>query len=260
MDLNRATVEMKNERSSRRTPANAKERVIVALDVDTVAEALKVVEQTRDSVGAFKVGLELFSSVGPSILDELKKLDVNVFFDGKFHDIPNTVSGAVRAIASRDVFILNVHATGGAAMLTAAKKSCVEAALQAGVEQPILIGVTLLTSMDSKTLKNDLGLNETPEAFVPRLAKLCLSCGLDGVVASAQETKLIREACGKDFVIVTPGIRPGWSEAGDQVRITTPRQAIENGSDYIVVGRPIVQAADRSDAAKRLLADIEDVR
>jgi orotidine-5'-phosphate decarboxylase len=226
--------------------------------VTTIADAICIVEETRQYVGAYKVGLELFSNVGPKILDELKKAKVPVFFDGKFHDIPNTVAGAVRAITSLGVFMLNVHATGGAAMLTAAAEACQQAAADAGVATPKLLGVTVLTSIDDNTLRNDLGWNEEAKHLVTRLAILCQKCGLDGVVASANESQALRQACGPDFLIVTPGIRPSWSEALDQKRVTTPKEALINGSDYLVVGRPITHAKDRGEAAKRLLAELEN--
>ena len=236
----------------------AKSKIIIPLDFPTMAEALACVETLRAHVGLFKVGMELFSSVGPKILDELKKLEVEVFLDLKFHDIPNTVSGAVRAISARGVMMLNVHATGGSAMLKAAVDGNREAATAAGVRQPKLLAVTLLTSMDDNVLKNDLGWDEKAVELVPRLALLAKKVGVDGVVASAQETTLIRKACGPDFLIVTPGIRPAWSETGDQSRITTPAQAMKSGSDYIVIGRPITQAKDPADAAKRVVEEMEE--
>jgi len=241
-----------------RSPLTTRERIIVPLDVMTIADALAIVEETRPYVGAYKVGLELFSNVGPQILDELKKLEVPVFFDGKFHDIPNTVSGAVRAITSVGVFMLNVHATGGAAMLTQAAETCKQTASECKLVAPKLLGVTILTSIDDNTLRNDLGWHEEAKNLVTRLAILCQKSGLDGVVASANEAQLIRHACGPEFLIVTPGIRPAWSEALDQKRVTTPKEALSNGSDYLVVGRPITHAKDRREAAKRLLAEIEN--
>jgi orotidine-5'-phosphate decarboxylase len=235
----------------------AKSKIIIPLDFPTMAEALACVETLREHVGLFKVGLELFTSVGPKILDELKKLEVEVFLDLKFHDIPNTVAGAVRSTASHGVMMLNVHATGGGAMLKAAVDANKEAAAAARVRQPKLLAVTLLTSMDDGVLKNDLGWDEKAVELVPRLALLAKKVGVDGVVASAQESALIRKACGPDFLIVTPGIRPAWSETGDQSRITTPTQAMKSGSDYIVVGRPITQAKSPTDAAKRLIEEME---
>jgi orotidine-5'-phosphate decarboxylase len=240
------------------SPLTTRERIIVPLDVMTVEHALAIVEETRPYVGVYKVGLELFSNVGPIILDELKKKNVPVFFDGKFHDIPNTVSGAVRAITSLGVFMLNVHAAGGAEMLKQAAETCKKTASECNLLPPKLLGVTILTSIDDNTLRNDLGWNEESKHLVTRLALLCKKCGLDGVVASANESQSIRQACGPNFLIVTPGIRPAWSQAQDQKRVTTPKEALSNGSDYLVVGRPITEAKDRGEAAKRLLTEIEN--
>jgi orotidine-5'-phosphate decarboxylase len=234
-----------------------RDRIILALDVSTLAEAINIVEETREFVGSYKVGLELFSNVGREILDRLRAMEVPVFFDGKFHDIPNTVAGAVRAITSAGVFMLNVHATGGATMLRIASRECKQVASDAGIPAPKLLGVTLLTSMDDRTLASDFGWHEEAKTLVLRLALLCQRCGLDGVVASPQESALVREACGPDFLIVTPGIRPAWADSGDQLRVMTPKEAIANGSDYIVVGRPVTQAQEKQEAAKRLLAELE---
>lgn len=241
-----------------RSPLTTRERIIVPLDVMTIEEAIAIVDETREYVGAYKVGLELFSNVGPAVLDELQKKEVPVFFDGKFHDIPNTVSGAVKAITSLGVFMLNVHATGGAAMLTLAAETCKQTATECKLDAPILLGVTILTSIDDDILRNELGWNEEAKNLVARLALLCQKCGLDGVVASANESQAIRQACGPEFLIVTPGIRPAWSQTNDQKRVTTPKEALSNGSDYLVVGRPITHAKDRREAAKRLLAEIEN--
>jgi orotidine-5'-phosphate decarboxylase len=241
-----------------RSDLSTKERIIVPLDVTTTAEAMTIVEETRDYVGMYKVGWELFSCVGPDILIELIKVKVPVFFDGKFHDIPNTVSGAARAIASLGVQLMNVHAAGGAEMLKGAVEACKQGAAQANVPRPKLLGVTVLTSIDDNILRNELGWNEQAGDLVTRLAKLCQNCGLDGVVASPKESQILRRACGPDFLIVTPGIRPVWSQAQDQKRVTTPSEALKNGSDYIVVGRPITHAKNRREAAKRLLAEIEE--
>ncbi|HEY9786678.1 MAG TPA: orotidine-5'-phosphate decarboxylase [Candidatus Obscuribacterales bacterium] len=237
---------------------SAKDRLIVALDVPTMEEALALVDELQEDVGVFKVGLELFSSCGVALLTELARRGVPVFFDGKFHDIPNTVASASRAIVSHQVKMFNVHAQGGSAMMKAACEAARNAAPH-GLK-PIVIAVTVLTSISEEILEGELGMSRPLEATVERLAVLAKSSGLDGVVASAKEVPAIRRALGDDFVIVTPGIRPEWAAADDQKRIVTPGQAMELGSDYIVVGRPITRAADKRDAARRIVEEMEAVR
>lgn len=238
------------------TELKGKQRLIVALDVPTMDEALRLVDELKDEVGMFKVGLELFTASGTKLLDELKRLEAPIFFDGKFHDIPNTVAAASREIASRGVDMFNVHASGGTEMIQAAQKAAHEAADAAKVKRPILLAVTVLTSMSQDQLTNDLGIKEEVGSVVFRYAALAQKAGADGVVASPQESSILRQRIGKKFVIVTPGIRPSWAAADDQKRIMTPREAVENGSDYIVVGRPITRAKDRKDAAKRVAEEL----
>lgn len=233
-----------------------KERLIIALDVASMDEALALVDELTGEVGLFKVGLELFTNCGTKLLDELKRLEAPVFFDGKFHDIPNTVTAASREIARKGVEMFNVHASGGGEMIHAARKAADEAAALAGVKSPILLAVTVLTSMSQEVLTKELGITEPVEVVVARYATLAKSAGANGVVASAKEVKVIREACGSDFLIVTPGIRPSWASDDDQKRIVTPKQAVELGADYVVVGRPITKAANRKDAAKRVAEEL----
>ncbi|MBC7997681.1 MAG: orotidine-5'-phosphate decarboxylase [Leptolyngbya sp.] len=233
-----------------------KDRLIVALDVASMDEALSLVDELKSEVGLFKVGLELFTNCGTRLLDELKRLEAPVFFDGKFHDIPNTVSAASREIAKKGVEMFNVHAVGGGEMIRAARKAADESAAAAGVKSPILLAVTVLTSMSQEVLSEELGIKENVEAVVARYASLAKAAGANGVVASAKEVKVIREVCGQDFLIVTPGIRPSWASDDDQKRIVTPKQAVELGTDYVVVGRPITKAANRKDAAKRVAEEL----
>lgn len=233
-----------------------KDRLIVALDVASMDEALSLVDELKGEVGLFKVGLELFTNCGTKLLDELKRLEAPVFFDGKFHDIPNTVSAASREIAKKGVEMFNVHAVGGGEMIRAARKAADESAASAGVKSPILLAVTVLTSMSQEVLSEELGIKENVEAVVARYASLAKAAGANGVVASAKEVKVIREVCGQDFLIVTPGIRPSWASDDDQKRIVTPKQAVELGTDYVVVGRPITKAANRKDAAKRVAEEL----
>jgi len=233
-----------------------KDRLIVALDVPTMADALKLVDELQEHVGMFKVGLELFTHCGTKLLDELEKLGAPVFFDGKFHDIPNTVASASREIGRRGVSMFNVHAQGGSEMIAAASKAAHEAAEAAKVTPPILLAVTVLTSISQEILGKDFGETRNVESLVTDYAALAQQSGADGVVASAKEVESIRARCGKDFVIVTPGIRPEWASSDDQKRIVTPRKAVEMGTDYIVVGRPITRANDRKDAARRIAEEL----
>lgn len=230
-----------------------KEKLIVALDVPTLSEAQKLADELRDEVGMFKVGLELYSREGLGLLSWFAQESLPVFFDGKFHDIPNTVGAASAAVVSHGVKMFNVHAAGGAKMITAAAG----AASQANGPKPILLAVTILTSMSQQVMNEEIGIAGEVQAQVKKLALLSKSAGADGVVASAAEARLIRDACGKDFVIVTPGIRPEWAASDDQSRIVTPRDAVSYGADYIVVGRPIVKNQNRKDAARRIVEELE---
>jgi orotidine-5'-phosphate decarboxylase len=234
------------------------DRVLIALDVPAPAAALALAESLRGAVGGFKIGSQLFTAAGPEIVRALVARGDRVFLDLKFHDIPNTVAGAVAAATELGVWMLNVHASGGPAMLEAARDAASETAARLGRPRPIVIAVTVLTSLDQAQLAS-MGLSATPLDHVLRLARLVQAAGLDGVVASPQETAALRQACGKDFVIVTPGIRGGAaaSNADDQRRTMDPASAIQAGSSYLVVGRPITGAADPRDAARRVAAELQ---
>jgi orotidine-5'-phosphate decarboxylase len=223
-------------------------RIIVALDCQSENEALALTAKLDPSLCRLKIGKELFTATGPQLVEKLMHLGFEIFLDLKFHDIPNTVGSACIAAARLGVWMLNVHALGGKKMLLAAR-----GAIPAGKAR--LIAVTLLTSMGPRDLI-DVGINESPEKIVQRLALLARDCGLDGVVCSALETKQLRQLIPDNFYLVTPGIRPNNSVINDQQRVTTPRQAIENGSDYLVIGRPITQANDPLLMLQRLTAEI----
>jgi orotidine-5'-phosphate decarboxylase len=225
-----------------------RDRLIVALDVPTPEQALRLVDALRGRVGMFKVGSQLFSAAGPEFVRALTGSDEKVFLDLKYHDIPNTVAGAVGAAARLGVSLVDVHALGGRAMLEAA----VGALPALGAR---LLAITVLTSHAEETLA-ELGLAGPIAAAVQRLARLARSAGADGVVASPHEVPLIREACGRDFLVVTPGIRPAGARAGDQHRLATPRAAVEAGADYVVVGRPILEAPDPAAAAERIVDEL----
>jgi len=219
------------------TPDNR--RIIVALDFPSAKPALALVDQLDPMKCRLKVGKELFTRSGPGLVRELHGQGFDVFLDLKFHDIPNTTSAAVAAAADLGVWMVNVHASGGEKMMTA----CRDRLESFGKDRPLLIAVTVLTSMSAVDLAG-IGINDTPEVQVSRLATLTRNCGLDGVVCSAQEAPALKAEQGKDFKLVTPGIRPLSADKGDQQRIMTPTEAIKAGSDYLVIGRPITQAAD----------------
>jgi orotidine-5'-phosphate decarboxylase len=221
-----------------------KNKLIVALDVADRGKALDIVEKLGDQAGVFKVGFELFVTAGPGIVEDIQKMGKKVFLDLKFHDIPNTVSGAARAAARLGVYMFNVHTAGGLAMM----KQCVDAVSELcekeRIQRPRIIGVTALTSLDGEILRNELGVHYSLRTQVKRLASLALSAGLDGVVASPHETIMIKNQCGNNFLVVTPGIRPSWVPPDDQKRTATPREALRNGADYIVMGRGILKHED----------------
>ena len=224
--------------------------IIVALDAKSEYDALTIMEQLDPTLCRVKVGKELFTHEGPSVVKNLKNKGFEVFLDLKFHDIPNTTAQAVCAAADLGVWMVNVHASGGRKMM----ETCVER-LQAGNYQTQLIAVTVLTSMGREDLR-DIGLDIEPVEQVKRLAKLTQESGLDGVVCSAQEAKILREMLGADFALITPGIRPEGSNADDQKRIVTPKQAMLNGSTHLVIGRPITQAANPNQTLKDILATL----
>src|ERR1035438_5965940 len=228
----------------------ARKRLIVALDVPDAASAARLVGQLEDNCCWFKVGLELFAAAGPAVLEPLVRRGHSVFLDLKFHDIPNTVAGAVRSAAMLGVRMVNVHAAGGPAMLAAAR-----AALDGGEDPPELLAVTMLTSMDQAQLKAT-GLDRSPSEQVELLARMSLEAGIRGFVCSAQEVAALRALTGREGVLVTPGIRPSGADIGDQKRIATPAEALRQGASYLVVGRPITQAPDPAEAAEAILKDM----
>lgn len=231
---------------------------IVPLDVPTAADALELVEYLGDTCRFYKIGNELFTATGPAIVQELRRRGKDVFLDLKFHDIPNTVAGAVRAVAPLKPMILNLHASGGAAMMRAALDAAHDSAARLDAAPPKLIGVTVLTSLSDEDL-TAVGQPSSATDQVRRLAALTRECGLDGVVCSPHEIAILRRDLGPDFLLVIPGVRPAWAAAGDQKRVMEPRQAMEEGADYLVIGRPITGAADPAGAARRIAAEIAGV-
>lgn len=221
-------------------------KVIVALDYAAIEPCLSFVDQLEPGSCRLKVGKEMFTLFGPELVKQLHAKGFEVFLDLKFHDIPNTVAKAVAAAAELGVWMVNVHASGGERMMKAAAE-----ALKAYEKAPKLIAVTVLTSMEQQDLEG-IGLNVTPEQQVRRLAALTAECGLDGVVCSAQEASMLKNELGAEFKLVTPGIRPEGSEKGDQRRVMTPVTAVEAGSDYLVIGRPITQAANPAEVLAQI--------
>lgn len=226
-----------------------KDRIIVALDTDSPEKAIEIVSSLRGEVGLYKVGMELFPRGGPDIVGRIREAGADVFLDLKFHDIPNTVAGAVKSAVALGVRFATVHASGGKAMLAAAARA-------AEGTRTTLLAVTVLTSLDSGDLA-EIGFSGTPADSVLRLARLAAGEGIGGIVCSAQEVSAVRERVGNSVLLVTPGVRLPEDAAGDQKRVVTPEEAIRRGADYLVVGRPITKAQDPVAAARRFAAAME---
>ena len=247
--------------------------ILVALDVDSAEKAVALADALRGAVGGFKIGKQLFTAAGPAMVRDLAGRGDRVFLDLKFHDIPNTVAGAVQSAVATGAWMLNVHASGGSAMMKAAAESARTTAAALGRARPLVIGVTVLTSMNAEALA-EIGVSRPMLEQVVHLAQLAKAAGLDGVVASPQETPAIRKACGPDFQIVTPGIRPlrlggddtsSPSRSGqaadrqgkdDQARTLTPAAAMSAGASYLVIGRPITAAPNPREAAEKIAASL----
>ncbi len=237
-----------------------KEKLIVALDVSTRHEALKLVEQLWESVGAFKIGMQLYNSEGPDIIKDIQELGGKVFVDLKFHDIPNTVCQTSRVITRREAFMFSIHASGGGEMMTKSATAVREESHQLGISKPLVIAITVLTSISQEVFEKEVGITRLIEEQVVNWAKLAQQAGLDGVVASPKEIQAIRKACGKDFIIVTPGIRPLWAMTNDQKRVMTPKEAVKYGATYLVVGRPITSHQSPDQAAKKIVEEMEEAQ
>ena len=233
------------------------DRIIIALDVPAKDDALALVSRLQ-SAKTFKVGLELFTAEGPALFQKLRILRKDVFLDLKLHDIPNTVAGAVRSAIGHGVQMMTIHTSGGREMMVKAAETATEAARSAKREKPILLGVTILTSLKGAELK-EIGMTPDLGAQVLRLAGLAKAAGLDGVVCSPREIEILRKEFGRDLVIVTPGIRPIWAAAQDQKRIMTPAEAVAKGADYLVIGRPVTAAPSPEEAFLRIVEEVAQI-
>ena len=238
------------------TPGDPKDRLIVALDVDTLAQAEALLDRLEGLAGHFKIGSQLFTAAGPRAVETVAKRGARVFLDLKYHDIPNTVAGAAREAARLGVSMFNVHASGGVAMMRAAAEAAAAAAKERGAARPLVLAVTVLTSLDRAALGRELGVASSVEGHVLHLAGLAREAGLDGCVASPNEIATLRRHLGSAWVIVTPGIRPAGSDPGDQSRVATPAAAARAGAHYLVVGRPITAASDPAAAARAILEEM----
>ena len=239
-------------------PSDAKEKLIIALDVDSGDVALSMVNELVPHVGAFKIGLQLFTAEGPRFVRRLVDAGAKIFLDLKFHDIPNTVAKASIEAARLGVWMFNLHAGGGSEMMRTARLETAEACERENLPRPKMIAVTVLTSSGVSTLR-ETGVTGEPDTQVLRLARLTAECGLDGVVASPREINAIRTGIEReDFLIVTPGIRPDFATIDDQKRVMTPAEAIREGASYIVIGRPVTAASDRVEAVEKIIREISD--
>src|SRR5215213_576533 len=234
-----------------------KEKIIVALDVETATEAREIIDEIGTEVGAFKIGLQLFTAAGASFVREVVGKNIKLFLDVKFHDIPNTVAKASVEVARLGVWMFNVHALGGGEMMRRTIENVREVCARENLQAPKIIGVTVLTSANRETL-NEVGIEKEIDSQVVNLARLTAKCGLDGVVASPLEVETIRSSIeSRDFLIVTPGIRPGFATNDDQKRVRTPKEAVSQGADYLVIGRPITERKDKLAAVRKILEEIE---
>lgn len=240
-------------------PMCAKDRIILALDVETLEEVENLVTELKDYVGYFKISLPLIVNYGFEAVRLIERLGGKCYYDSKFHDIPNTVQKACISLVKNNVHFFNIHIQGGSKMITGSVKAAKAAAKRLEKEPPVILGVTLLSSFGQRTLTTELCVDKSIEDFVAQLAKVAYDSGLNGVVASAEEARRIRkEIPDKDFIIVCPATRPTWASVNDQVRVDTPYSAITAGVDYLVVGRPITTAEDRVAAAKLIIDEINN--
>ena len=240
---------------SHATPNDPKDKIIFALDVEHFTEAQQWVNLLKDRVGIFKVGKQLFTRSGPKVVDMIRKKGQKVFLDLKYHDIPNTVAKAGEEATKLEVAMFNLHALGGLAMMKKTVEASRTTAKELGIARPLILAVTILTSMDEESME-EVGIQGPVREEVGRLALLSMKAGADGVIASPQEISLIRQRCGEKFLIVTPGIRSPSEKKDDQKRTMSPKEAIAAGANYLVIGRPIKEAKDPLEAVQKIVEDI----
>jgi orotidine-5'-phosphate decarboxylase len=238
----------------------SKHKIILALDVNDKGYALDIVDRFSEQIEIFKVGLELFSSAGPSVVNAINDRGKKVFLDLKFHDIPNTVSRAAQAATRLSVHMFNIHISNGLEAMKKCRDTVVETCLKENLEKPKMLGVTVLTSLNQEILKNELSIHHSLRTHVRHLSKLALEAGLDGVIASGHEVSMIRKHCGNNFLIITPGIRPSWRPPDDQKRTMTPREAMREGADYLVIGRSILNQPDSLKALDLIVVEMLTAR
>ncbi len=236
----------------------AKDRIILALDVDTIEDVIKYVDLLKDYVGFFKVGLQLFTSCGFEAVKVIKEHGGRVYFDGKFADIPNTIAQTSINLMKQGIDFFNISAVGGSKMMANTLSACQTYAKKNEIEPPIILAVTLLSSFGQKTLTNELGVDINISNYVLKLAKIAKEAGLTGVVAPDTDAGQIKQELGEDFIVVCPAVRPTWAIVNDQIRIVSPSDAIKAGADYMIIGRPITMAHDPIAAAKLIIAEIEE--
>ena len=236
-----------------------KEKIVLALDVSTLEEAKELINELKDYVGVFKVGLQFYTGNGDDLFKLMNELNLKYFLDVKLMDIPNTVAKAAENIINKGADFFNIHALGGREMMEKCAQSANLAAEKLGREKPIILAVTILTSISDEKLHDELGINENVSEYALKLAKLAKASGITGVVASVFEARRIKEACGKEFKVLCPGIRPAWSAKNDQQRLATPTLAINEGADYLVIGRAVTSAPNRVEAMQKIYNEIEEI-
>ncbi len=237
-----------------------KEKIVLALDVEDIEDAKKLVDSLYPYVGTFKVGLQLYTKYGNEVVDYISGKNSNFFLDVKLHDIPNTVEKASENVVLRGANFFNVHATGGLKMMQAAVQGAKKASEKLNKKPPVILAVTMLTSISQDVMNDEFEINTDVSDFAIRLAKLAKKAGMTGVVASSLEAKKIKETCGVDFKVLCPGIRPAWSTKDDQKRIATPKFAIEQGADYLVIGRAVTQAPNPIEAMEKIYEEIGEIK
>ena len=239
-------------------PKSAKDRIILAVDVDNMDDIIRYVDLLKEYVGFFKVGLPLFISCGFKAVDIIKEHGGRVYFDGKFQDIPNTMAQACTNLMKKGIDFFNISISGGSKMLANTILECKSFASKADIEPPVILGVTLLSSFGQKTLTNELGVDMNISNYVLKLSQIAKENGLSGVIAPDTDAKQIKKELGEDFIVVCPAVRPTWATVNDQIRIVSPTDAIKAGADFIIIGRPITHAADPTVAAKLIINEIDE--